>query len=476
MIKIVVIDATAASRSKLVEKISAILAHGGKEFQFLPSVDIKPLSLDEASFHAEPDLLILGEGLVATGMRDIIKLRTLYQRCSILAIPPLQKHDLSTIEHLARVGINDLLPSDFSSKDLLYKLILISKKVSQDKHGTLIAVTSGKGGAGCTSVTAALGETLLGLGKKVVLVDLDLETQDLARFLHVRPYINEELQGCIRDGKSVTAERVHSATLPVWADDERLQCYPAFLGSQLLFSSSDRVVQAMHTSLEKLDEAHEITIVDCAGIVGPLYEMVLRAADKVLFVVPNDPAALFASVHRVSSIIDILGSSAQIHIVEHMLCQHGTTGSLIRDEFLRASGAPLQAWIPHEIPFSRRAARWPGSGGTPVSQGDSKVTKMYRNIVRALGIGDLAAATGAKSQLTLSERVTKLLRLPAPRTESQAAESAMPVASLNAQEEILAMPAATPAPQAQTVAPLIQESTVAALESEEKLISVPTIQ
>ena len=45
--------------------------------------------------------------------------------------------------------------------------------------GEIIAITSGKGGAGKTTVTANLGAALSELGKKVLLVDGDIGFGDL---------------------------------------------------------------------------------------------------------------------------------------------------------------------------------------------------------------------------------------------------------------------------------------------------------
>ena len=45
--------------------------------------------------------------------------------------------------------------------------------------GEVIAITSGKGGVGKTTMTAGLGAALASMGKKVLAVDLDIGTGDL---------------------------------------------------------------------------------------------------------------------------------------------------------------------------------------------------------------------------------------------------------------------------------------------------------
>ena len=58
----------------------------------------------------------------------------------------------------------------------------------------LILVDAGKGGLCVTSVVAGLGDALAAHGKRVLTIDLDMETQDLSRFLQTRPFVNENLQ------------------------------------------------------------------------------------------------------------------------------------------------------------------------------------------------------------------------------------------------------------------------------------------
>ena len=66
------------------------------------------------------------------------------------------------------------------------------------------------------------------MGKRVILVDLDFETQDLSRFIQARPYINENLQTLIDQTAPVTSDTVKECLTKVWLDEPNLEVLAPF--------------------------------------------------------------------------------------------------------------------------------------------------------------------------------------------------------------------------------------------------------
>ena len=69
--------------------------------------------------------------------------------------------------------------------------------------GKAIVVTSGKGGVGKTTTTAALGAALAQRGEKVVVVDFDVGLRNLDQFLQASRLGGHDLPACL--GERVVA-------------------------------------------------------------------------------------------------------------------------------------------------------------------------------------------------------------------------------------------------------------------------------
>ena len=414
MVRIYIVDSSAQSRTRIVERITSALTEGSKELHFLPHLDLVPLGIEELPFHAAPDILIIGEEIISSDLSQVGKLRKSLPDAAMLARPSAEWSSLLGIEQLARYGVQDLLSPTLGGREILHKLILLSQRIPKQKGGSLIAVMGGKGGVGITTLTAALGETLLDSGKRVVIVDLDFETQDLARFLHVRPFINEPLENLLRGITPVTESTVKECLTQVWLDDTRLQCMTAPLGGHALFLHGESGIRILLSIFEHLDAQFDAVVVDCGSAHGTLFQMICRIADRVVYVVPNDPAALYASVLRVRGVSEHLSPTATLHCIENKLSPFGVMGGIVRKEFTKAVGEEKVEWWEGEIPLSRRGGRWPGSGGTFVSQGDGKIEKALRALIATLGFQSKSPTPQNISTLSIGERVTRYLRLPAP--------------------------------------------------------------
>ncbi|NDC38709.1 MAG: hypothetical protein EBZ48_11735, partial [Proteobacteria bacterium] len=146
MISIVVVDRQAESRTRLVEEITQFLHANVKDLDLIPRVNIIPLSRQELKFHNAPDLCIVGPGIIEHELTDLTSIRKLFPSAAILARLRRGAEDLAFVEQLARMGIDDVLSEHTTPQEFLKKLILLARRVGQQKAGTLIVVDSGKGG------------------------------------------------------------------------------------------------------------------------------------------------------------------------------------------------------------------------------------------------------------------------------------------------------------------------------------------
>lgn len=375
MIKIAVVETDADGRGRLIKRLSSYLRDDVVRADAMPQVSLRPVTPEEARYLAAVDVLILGKGVVAADVASVQSFRKQFSDAVILVEVEEGQLSLAKLEHLARLGADDTIHPGLSAADFFRKIILLSKKARKDKSGTLILVDSGKGGVGGTTITAALGEALIDCGLKVLLIDLDSDTQDLCRFLQVRPYINEPLQLMLSGMRAIVEETVSQSITKVWSDEDKLYCMAPAPDS---ISGNDQQVATQFLSvIELLDAKFDVILVDAGSMRGALKRSLYRVADHCIMVMNNDPAGLFPTAERIAHANTSLAPEVSIKILVNNPVQHGLPSKLIKAELARSSKGIKLSWCKGMISYCSLGASWPGSGGTLYGQATEK---MLRNI------------------------------------------------------------------------------------------------
>ena len=366
MLTIHVLERGAKERESLTTWFHGLLNEENAEIEFVPRVDLKPVSLEELQFAGTPDLCILGPALLEEDLTCIRKIREVIKKVPLLACTSPRLESLAHVEQLARLGVNDTISMQDVSLTFLRKLILLSRNKKEERKAKLVVVESGKGGVGVTTVAAALGELSSLYGNKTVLIDLDFETQDLTRFLQAPPFVNENFQLILEGSRPLCDEAVEQCLCQVWEDDPSLFHIAPPPESELLYASDSKTVRLFLAFLEFLDERFECIVIDSGCMRGALQKTLHRVADEVVFILNNDPATLYASVDRFRKVQENTSSSGRLTILDNG-CGSGLPRRLLISEFERVLTGSEKSWAPFGIPFCRRAAKWPASGGTFLS-------------------------------------------------------------------------------------------------------------
>ncbi|MGB2552015.1 MinD/ParA family protein [Campylobacter sp. MOP51] len=165
-----------------------------------------------------------------------------------------------------------------SQADKLKSLVASNKRA---KNTHFVAITSGKGGVGKSTISANLANILANNGYKVALFDADIGLANLDVILNVRASKNllHVLKGeCSL--KDVLIEIKPNLTLiPGESGDEILKFNNQFLYERFLDEAS---------VLDGLD----FLIIDTGAGIGGNTHMFLEAADEVIVVTVPDPAAI----------------------------------------------------------------------------------------------------------------------------------------------------------------------------------------
>lgn len=169
----------------------------------------------------------------------------------------------------------------------------LRRLVAAKKHGQaqVVAIASGKGGAGKTLLSVNLGLELASRGRRVLLVDLDpgLANVEVHLRLPQGPRMSEVLTGKLRVEEAYVESAfglklLGGGHLSSLGGDEIRDELP-HLGSA---DTPRRILELIRRSSERFD----IILLDAGAGLGPWVRQTLAEADQALFVTQPDPASV----------------------------------------------------------------------------------------------------------------------------------------------------------------------------------------
>ncbi len=231
----------------------------------------------------------------------------------------------------------------------------------------VVAVTSGKGGAGKSSACVGLGYALAQVGKSVLILELDFGLRGLDLMLGCQDEVvydlGDLLSGACGVGQAIVTSGVHERLSLIAAgvhppeafrlDDLKLLCSGLRKGFDFLF----------------LDLPAGLSL--SAGITG-------QTADRLLVVTTPDPVCI-RDGGRLAGLIKDDGI-LQKHLLINRASREGMKRGLIRDldDVIDGVGLPLIGVIPEE-----QAINICYGSGKPLPQ-DSLAAQAFRNTARRL--------------------------------------------------------------------------------------------
>jgi MinD-like ATPase involved in chromosome partitioning or flagellar assembly len=251
----------------------------------------------------------------------------------------------------------------------------------------LIAVVSGKGAPGKTTVAIGLAAGLAERGRRVVLVDADLWGGNVGAYLDLDP----------RRGLFALAYGKDASPVE-WAGrlDEELQEGPGFMvlggierAEQRPSMSADVTVAAVAA----LREAFEDVVVDAgcaiAGAASPATDALLRQAERILLVTAADLVAVWNARAALRYLSEGLGVEAET--IGVVLNRREGREHYDAEEVERALAAPVLAALPED----RKAARRAAADQVPLTAVGGDAARELRRLASRLIAQEAPAASGA---------------------------------------------------------------------------------
>lgn len=211
--------------------------------------------------------------------------------------------------------------------------------------GELIAVLSGKGGTGKTTVTAALASSLAHLGETVLCIDCDVGLRNLDIAL-----------GLSEEGVLSFAD-IYSGEYPLSMAAKT----PYFPGLQFLTApmgiTADEVDnRAFSRLLEQARQHFSYIFLDAPAGIDAGFLLAAQYADRVILVTNSDPASI-RDAFQAGNLLEQMGKTDVRLVVNRVHRRTLEAMGLTVDDIMDKAGLPLLGIIPEDINVVLAAAK-----------------------------------------------------------------------------------------------------------------------
>lgn len=211
--------------------------------------------------------------------------------------------------------------------------------------GELLAVLSGKGGTGKTSVCAALACALAEDGKKVLCIDCDVGLQNLDIALGLSQEGALSFQDVCAGGYDLSQALAHP-------DFPSLR----FLTAPVGCSAADVDTRSFFRLLRQARQPFDYVFLDAPAGIEAGFSLAARFADRILLVTGPDPAAV-RDAARAGQVLETMGKTSVRLIVNRITRKLGSRLHLTVDDIMDTAGLPLIGIIPEDPQVTLAAAR-----------------------------------------------------------------------------------------------------------------------
>ena len=146
----------------------------------------------------------------------------------------------------------------------------------------VIAVTSGKGGVGKSSISINLAMQLSNLGKRVIIIDADIGLANVEVMLGIKPKYD---LGDLMYGEKKLSEIITEGPMGI-------KFISGGTGIHQLNNLSHEQIMSMTSRLYELDEMADYIIVDTGAGISDIGKQFIKSSSEVLVVVTPEPTSI----------------------------------------------------------------------------------------------------------------------------------------------------------------------------------------
>ncbi len=223
--------------------------------------------------------------------------------------------------------------------------------------GELIAVLSGKGGTGKTSVCAGVSSALAEAGCRVLCIDCDVGLRNLDISLGLSDSNALSFADLFGGGYLLEELQPHPLLPSLYFLTAPINCEPEQIDSG-----------AFRELLRRCRERFDYILLDAPAGVDAGFRLAAAEADRILLVTGPDPAAI-RDAARAGDVLELMGKQSIRLVVNRVDPRVVTAVKLTVDDIMDAAGLPLLGIVPEDpavllaasfgkplIRYSRRSA------------------------------------------------------------------------------------------------------------------------
>lgn len=202
--------------------------------------------------------------------------------------------------------------------------------------GELIAVLSGKGGTGKTSICAGVAQALSQMGQKVLCVDCDIGLRNLDIALGLSEVGTISFLDVCRGEYTLDMATVH----PVYPN---LHFLTAPIGCT---ADSVDALEFARMLNEARKHFHYVLLDAPAGIEAG-FQLAAKAADRVILVTGSDPASI-RDARQAGDVLELMGKRNIRLVVNRINKKMAAVMNLTVDDIMDQAGLPLLGIVPED--------------------------------------------------------------------------------------------------------------------------------
>ena len=210
--------------------------------------------------------------------------------------------------------------------------------------GELIAVLSGKGGTGKTSVCAGIATALASSGSKILCIDCDVGLRNL------------DISLAMGDSGALSFQDICGGHYPL-SQAAVHPLYPTlhFLTAPVNQSPESIDRESFGQMLEKARSEFDYIFMDAPAGIDAGFRLAASFADRCILVTGPSPAAI-RDASRAGEMLELMGKT-NIRLIVNRVSRRLFTGmSLTVDDVMDATGLPLLGIIPEDLNVTLAAA------------------------------------------------------------------------------------------------------------------------
>ncbi len=235
--------------------------------------------------------------------------------------------------------------------------------------GEAIAILSGKGGTGKTSVCAGLATALAAYGKKVLCIDCDVGLRNLDISLAMTGLEPLSFLDVCRGDYPLSAAAAH----PVWPELR-------FLTAPVNCLAEDVPTRAFSALVRQARSSFDIILLDAPAGMDAGFRLAAENADRCLLVTGADPGAV-RDAGRTGQMLEAMGKTNVRLVVNRVKPKMVSAMKLTIDDVMDNAGLPLLGLVPEDADVTFSAAF-----GKPLLQynKNSDAAAAFRRIAKRL--------------------------------------------------------------------------------------------